>query len=86
MITPAASRPRAFRINQQADGDEEIALNMSRTGSVSASIRWISALAMMAPMKSANARCNQLHASNEKPKHNPSTVTSSISLLLKRAT
>jgi len=68
---------------------KKIALNMSRTGSIIFSTRWISRdSAMTAPIKNAPSATlyPSFTASNENPKHSPKTVTSSISLLLNRAT
>ena len=65
------------------------ALNMSRTGSISASIRWISRdSAITAPMRKAPSATlyPSFRARRDRPKHSPSTVTNSVSWLRNRAT
>ncbi|MDT4814344.1 hypothetical protein FQZ97_473440 [compost metagenome] len=68
---------------------KKMALNMSRTGSIRRSIctSWRDS-AMIAPIRKAPSTMlySSFTTSRQKPKHRPSTVTSSISLLSNLAT
>ena len=79
-IFGSISRPMATK---------KIALNMSRTGSINRSIctNWRDS-AMIAPIRKAPSTMlySSFTTSRQKPKHRPSTVTSSISLLSNFAT